>query len=174
MRTRASTLLRTPARPSLRSREGGEAEVSQPPHPRRLVPPPMRRRSYVSLLWSTFFGRYLAFSTSGGNDAAGWAFQVWPGKLVASRVQSRSPAPPRRSSPTTSSAGTRPCLSTLRAGWIPRAMAPQSAPPHRRTCPAASSSATARRRSSGRTRRARRGTASGRAGVTGGGMVVQV
>jgi hypothetical protein len=43
------------------------------PPPPACLPAPGR---YVSLLWSTLYGRYLAFSTCGGNDSAGWAFQL--------------------------------------------------------------------------------------------------
>jgi hypothetical protein len=40
------------------------------------VPVLLPLRSYVTLLWSTLFNRYMAFSTAGGNDGAGWAFQL--------------------------------------------------------------------------------------------------
>lgn len=32
--------------------------------------------TYVSLLWSSYYGRYMAFSTNNGNDGGGWTFQL--------------------------------------------------------------------------------------------------
>ena len=44
--------------------------------PARHVCQPLTQMSYPSLLWSSFFNRYLLFGTTNGNDHIGWSFQL--------------------------------------------------------------------------------------------------
>ena len=46
---------------------------------------PLTDMTYISLLYSTFYKAHIIVGTSGGNDAAGWSFQVASGELAAAQ-----------------------------------------------------------------------------------------
>jgi hypothetical protein len=46
---------------------------------------PLTDMTYISLLYSTFYKAHIIVGTSGGNDAAGWSFQVASGELSAAQ-----------------------------------------------------------------------------------------
>ena len=49
---------------------------SPPPNPAKHVCQPTINMTYPSILWSTFYRKYILVGTTGGNDHDGWSFQL--------------------------------------------------------------------------------------------------